>query len=99
MSNNFTIDSNGMLHCFILMEYDMDETREDGVVSEWSPCYFAVADILYIASNLNSKGGVSIKSTLLTLIAGHVLTLRGNSKELAVIYSNFLSGRDKYKFN
>ena len=99
MSNNFAVDSNGMLHCFILMEYDMDETREDGIVSEWSPCYFSVADVLYIANNLNSKGGVSVKSTLVTLIAGQVLTLRGNAAELAAIYSNFLSGRDKYKFN
>ena len=99
MSNNFVIDSNGMLHCFILMEYDMDETREDGVVSEWSPCYFAVADILYIANNLNSRGVVSTKSTLVTLISSHALTLRGDAKELSMIYSNFLSGRDKYKFN
>jgi hypothetical protein len=99
MSNNFAVDSNGMLHCFILMEYDMDETAEDGVVSEWSPCYFSIADVLYIANNLNSKGGVSVKSTLVTLIAGQILTLRGNAKELAVLYGNFLSGRDKYKFN
>jgi len=77
----------------------MDETREDGVVAEWSPCYFAIADILYIANNLNSKGGISLKSTLVTLIAGQTLTLRGNAKELAMIYSSFLSGRDKYKFN
>jgi hypothetical protein len=99
MSNNFAVDSNGMLHCFILMEYDMDETAEDGIVSEWSPCYFSIADVLYIANNLNSKGGISIKSTLVTLIAGQILTLRGNAKELAILYSNFLSGRDKYKFN
>ena len=77
----------------------MDETAEDGIVSEWSPCYFSVADVLYIANNLNSKGGVSVKSTLVTLIAGQTLTLRGNAKELAILYSNFLSGRDKYKFN
>jgi hypothetical protein len=81
------------------MEYDMDETAEDGIVSEWSPCYFSIADVLYIANNLNSKGSISIKSTLVTLIAGQTLTLRGNAKELAILYSNFLSGRDKYKFN
>jgi len=77
----------------------MDETAEDGIVSEWSPCYFSIADVLYIANNLNSKGSISIKSTLVTLIAGQTLTLRGNAKELAILYSNFLSGRDKYKFN
>jgi hypothetical protein len=81
------------------MEYDMDETREDGVVSEWSPCYFSVSDILYISNNLNSKGEVSVKSTLVSLISGQILTLRGNAKELAMIYSKFLSGRDKFKFN
>jgi hypothetical protein len=99
MSNNFAVDNNGMLHCFILMEYDMDETREDGVVSEWSPCYFSIADVLYISNNLNSRGEVSLKSTLVSLISGQTLTLRGNAKELAMIYSNFLSGRDKFKFN
>ena len=99
MSNNFAVDNNGMLQCFILMEYDMDETGEDGVVSEWSPCYFSIADVLYISNNLNSKGEVSLKSTLVSLISGQILTLRGNAKELAMIYSNFLSGRDKFKFN